>query len=406
MSLPTTQTAIAIAAPRQPLITVSAPVHPPSAGQVVIRVLWAASTPLDLHRADGGLLVSSYPSLSGGGGAAGTVVGVARAGDTKGLAVGDRVATFAFRGGAEANHQEYVTVPAYLVSRIPDGIPLQAAVTVPVNLVTVFHAVAKDLGLALPWPRPAGDEKMPQRGRNILVWGASSSVGVFALQVLRHWGYTRILAVASARHHGYLAGLGATACFDYTKASAVDDIKRYIQEQDGEGAMVPYILDCIGSLQGTLAPLTRIATRGSVVAVMLPVIVKDASATEAPEYEMDASQCLPGQWADGVEVRGVRTHFYLSVSPSLSHNHAPPRAFQYLLSFFLLTPFLGIQDPEFKEKLQPEMVPQLLAQGVVQPNRQRVVEGATMLERAQNALDLLRDRAVSGERLVWRVSEE
>jgi hypothetical protein len=34
----------------------------------------------------------------------------------------------------------------------------------------------------------------------------------------------------------------------------------------------------------------------------------------------------------------------------------------------------------------------------------RVVEGATVLERAQNALDLLRERAVSGERLVWRVS--
>lgn len=77
-------------------------------------------------------------------------------------------------------------------------------------------------------------------------------------------------------------------------------------------------------------------------------------------------------------------------------------------SFLLLT-FVGrgvLQDPEFREKMQPEMVPQLLAQGVVQPNRQRVVEGATMLERAQKALDLLRDKAVSGERLVWRVSEE
>lgn len=75
--------------------------------------------------------------------------------------------------------------------------------------------------------------------------------------------------------------------------------------------------------------------------------------------------------------------------------------------FLLLTLCGGnTQDPDFKEKMQPEMIPQLLAQGVVQPNRQRVVEGATMLERAQKALDLLRDKTVSGERLVWRVSEE
>jgi hypothetical protein len=47
-----------------------------------------------------------------------------------------------------------------------------------------------------------------------------------------------------------------------------------------------------------------------------------------------------------------------------------------------------------------------LRDGVVSPNRYRVVEGATAVERAQNALDILRRRDVSGERLVWRVAEE
>ena len=65
-----------------------------------------------------------------------------------------------------------------------------------------------------------------------------------------------------------------------------------------------------------------------------------------------------------------------------------------------------MQDPEYKEKMQSEIVPQLLAQNIIQPNKQRIVEGATMLERAQNALDLLRNKAVSGERLVWRIAEQ
>lgn len=50
-------------------------------------------------------------------------------------------------------------------------------------------------------------------------------------------------------------------------------------------------------------------------------------------------------------------------------------------------------------------MPKLLAEGIVKPNRFRIVEGKTMLERAQNALDLLRRKEVSAERLVWRVAE-
>jgi hypothetical protein len=57
-----------------------------------------------------------------------------------------------------------------------------------------------------------------------------------------------------------------------------------------------------------------------------------------------------------------------------------------------------------REKLQSEIIPALLEEGVVKPMPYRIVDGNTMLERAQKALDLLRNRAVSGERLVWTTS--
>ncbi|KAF9301828.1 hypothetical protein BGZ74_006205 [Mortierella antarctica] len=371
-TLPTTQRAVALPAKRAPLIEISTPVQPPAAGEVVVHVQWTASSPLDLHRSDGGLLIFEYPALQGSGGAAGTVVAIGSGGDLKGLQVGDHVSVFAFHGGKEANQQEYITIPAYLASKIPEGIPLQAAVTVPVNLVTVFHSVTADLELELPWPIP--QNWLPKAANEpILVWGASSSVGIFAIQVLRHWGYTNVLAVSSGQHHQYLKSLGATVCFDYRKPNVVDNILDYLEDRDEPRA--PYILDCIGSLKGTLEPLAKIAQRGSRVAVMLPVIIKDATEDEEPEYEMDVSKCLPGKWAEGAIVRGVRTHFYL-------------------------------QNEFFKERLQPEILPALLAQGIVKPNNQRVVEGATLVERAQNALNLLRSKAVSGEKLVYRVSEE
>ncbi|KAF9904639.1 hypothetical protein EC991_002513 [Linnemannia zychae] len=369
--LPSTQKAVALPAKRSPLIEVSTPVHSPSAGEVVVRVQWTAASPLDLHRSDGGLLITTYPALQGGGGAAGTVVAIGSGGDLKGLQIGDHVSTFAFHGGKEANQQEYITIPAYLASKVPEGISLQAAVTVPVNLVTVFHSVTADLELELPWPIPK-NWNPKAANKPILIWGASSSVGIFAIQVLRHWGYTDVLAVSSNQHHEYLKGLGATVCFDYRKSDVINNILDYLK--DAEEPKVPYILDCIGSLNGTLKPLAKIAERGSRIAVMLPVIIKDANEEEEPVYEMDVSKCLPGEWADGVIVRGVRTHFYL-------------------------------ENGFFKEKLQPEILPALLAQGIIKANNQRVVEGATLVERAQNALTLLRSKAISGEKLVYKVSE-
>lgn len=313
MALPTTQSSIALAGKRKPLISITSPVYTPSAGEVTIRVQWIASTPLDLHRADGGLLVSRYPFLSGSGGAAGTIAAVSTEGDTKGLKVGDQVMSFAFYGDKQANNQEYMTVPAYLVSKIPEGIPPQAAVTVPTNLVTVFHTVTKDLELDLPWPRdPSWTPSPAAADAPILIWGASSSVGIFAIQVLRHWGYTNILAVSSARHHDYLRKLGATACFDYTSPSIVADMNTYVDEK--HGGKIPYIIDCVGSTESTLKPLAKIARPGSIVAAMLPIIEKDATEEEEPEYEMDVANVLVGEWAEGVDFRGVRTHFYLDVS--------------------------------------------------------------------------------------------
>lgn len=51
-------------------------------------------------------------------------------------------------------------------------------------------------------------------------------------------------------------------------------------------------------------------------------------------------------------------------------------------------------------------MPAMLKAGIVQPQKQRIVEGATLLERAQKAMDMLRRKEASMERLVWRVSEE
>ena len=184
--------------------------------------------------------------------------------------------------------------------------------TLPNNFVTVFHALTADLGLQLPWPKPV-DYVPPFSDDAILIWGGSSSVGQFALQVLKYYGYRNLITTASAKHHDLLESYGATNTFDYREPDVIEQIATKVGHSEStEQPAIPFILDCIGSLSGSVEPLSKLAQKGDKVAILLPVIVKDSSDTEMPEYAMDVETVV--RWEDGVDAKGVRTHFYLQVA--------------------------------------------------------------------------------------------
>ncbi|KAK3330434.1 chaperonin 10-like protein [Apodospora peruviana] len=384
--VPATHQAVATSGLRAPLQIIDVPTEAPGHGHVLIHVSWTSSSPLELHQADGGLLVQQHPYILGGS-FAGTVVSLgpkdptAPAAPRDRLQPGDQVFGFAFRHDREKGFQTYITTPQRSVSKLPPNLTPQQAVTVSTNLVTAMHTLTTDLGLQLPWPVPGDWSATNKITPTILVWGAASSVGLYALQVLRYWGYNRgVIAVASSRHHEELKRLGAAACADYQTAGVVEKtlgLADDINVDESKQPKIPLILDCIGSRDGSLRPITKIAEPRSKVAIMLPVINTYSSSDKEslPEYEMDVSRVLSGEWKKGVELKGTRTHFYE-------------------------------KNEFFKFHLQPDIIPALLESGAIEPNKQRIIEGTTLLERAQKALDLLRDRAPSGEKLVWRVADD
>ncbi|KAI3336867.1 GroES-like protein [Xylariaceae sp. AK1471] len=365
MSQQRTHDALVLVETRAPYEVRRFPTISPKGDEIMVNVKWTASTPLNLHQADGGLLVG-HPMRTGATGA-GVVVEVGP--DVKHFKVGDKVFGFAHQKPEWATHQEYSTAPEWVFGKVPEGFSLEEAVTLPENLVTAFHTISTDLKLPTPWPKPA-DYQPPRANERILIWGAASSVGQLTIQVLKYYGYNHIVATASSKHHPYIKKLGASEVYDYRSPTVVDDLLRNAQGDDA--LAFPLIVDCIGSQAGTLTPISKVAQSGSTVAVMLPVIVEHASSETAPQYSMDAGRSV--EWAAGVNVSGVRTHFYW-------------------------------KNEMFREKLQTEIMPTLLAQGVVQPNRYQIIEGKTLLERATKALNALRE-GVSGEKLVWRVSDE
>ncbi len=344
------------------------PTVTPTGNEVRLRNEWGASTPLDLHQNDGALLVK-HPQVLGGC-VAGTVVEV---GPESRLRVGDKVFGFSFRNQAEKAYQLYVTAADFLLGKLPSGFAMQQAVTVPNNFVTAWQCAITDLGFELPWPKP-DNYVPPQADAWILIWGGSSSVGQFAIQILKYYGYKSILTTSSKAHHAKLKRYGAAHCFDYREGDVTEAIRAFVQQQSTSGdTTIKYIIDSIGSQTGSVQPISKIAQAGSIVAIMLPVIIRDAGDGVEPLYEMDVAKCA--ECAEGVEVRGVRTHFYL-------------------------------ENEFLKEKLQSEIMPKALEDGIIEPNDQVIVEGKTLLERAENAMEMLRKKQVSGGRLVWRIAEE
>lgn len=152
--VPGSHPAVVIVAPRAPLEILMQQTEAPGAGEALIHVEWTSSTPLDLHQADGGLLLK--PPQVMGSSFGGTVVALGPIDPANPdihspkLETGDTVFGFTFRNDREKGHQTYLTTPTFLCSRLPSNLTLEQAVAVPTNLVTAFHTITADLELPLP----------------------------------------------------------------------------------------------------------------------------------------------------------------------------------------------------------------------------------------------------------------
>ncbi|EIN13304.1 GroES-like protein [Punctularia strigosozonata HHB-11173 SS5] len=339
------------------LTAVQVPTPAVGPDDVLVRVVYVSPTPLDVWQGHFGL-AAEYPLVP-----ADNLYGVAaEVGEhVKHVAKGDKVLSFTFGPNEGRGSQQYALIPANRIAKLPANVDPVAAVTVPTNLVTVFHTITADLGLDIIRDASGKPLDLPAdvKSKRILVWGGSSSVGQYAIQLLALSGYTNVITASSARHHADLLALGASRAVDYTAPTVLEDV----------GGPVDYVLDAIGDRQETIAKYSPLARPGARVAILLPIRYGGRAANNV------GSELDEGAFAPGVHVRLVRTHFYE-------------------------------KNEWFRDHLQPELLPALLEKGLIKPNKIRVVEGSTPLERLQNAIDSLANGAVSGEKLVVRIGED
>jgi polyene macrolide polyketide synthase len=194
---------------------------PPGEGQVRVAVRAAG-----LNFRDVLIALGMYP---GGGEIGGEGVGIVQAvgPGVETLRVGDRVMGL-LEGGfgpvAFGDHRS--------LTRIPRGLTLSDAATVPIALLTAFYALH--------------DLARVKAGETLLVHAAAGGVGMAAVQLARHWG-VRVLATASPAKHPVLEGLYGLEERSIASSRTLEFAQRFGGATDGRGVDV-----VLNSLAGEL----------------------------------------------------------------------------------------------------------------------------------------------------------
>ncbi len=216
----------------------------PKGTQVLVRVRACG-----LNRADLGM---TKGHAHGGAGGIGTVLGMEWAGEiaelgpeAKGVKVGDRV-----MGSGGAAFAEYTLADHGRLFHIPgnSNMSYQDAATLPVALATMHNAVVTNGAL--------------QPGQSVLIQGASSGVGLMAMQIARLKGASTVIGSSTdAARRGRLKEFGADLAID---SSDPGWVRQVLDATGGEG--VDLIVDQVsGKVANQNLAATRI--RGRIVNV-------------------------------------------------------------------------------------------------------------------------------------------
>jgi D-arabinose 1-dehydrogenase-like Zn-dependent alcohol dehydrogenase len=168
--------------------------------------------------------------------------------------------------------QQYTLAKAVLTAHLPDSMSFADGSVVPACFSTAVVALSGGPGMGLGLPYPSTKPVKPI-GKVVVLWGASSAVGLQFLQVARAVGVTTI-ATASPHNFRLVKSAGASKVYDYRSATIVQDLLRAVKDAQGDFAGV---LDCISildqSLEACISLLEGIG--GGKLAVLDPVVAFD-----------------------------------------------------------------------------------------------------------------------------------
>lgn len=243
-----------------PLVLDKRPTPEPGPNDVLIEVKAVALNPCDHFQRDYGMPpVPIYPAVIG----QDTAGIVAKLGSnvTTVPGPGSRVIAFAssFYQKGSPDHgafQKYVLAQSEAVTSLPDNLSFEEGAMFPLAVLTALTAWTT-MGI------PIDTKYTPADRQAVLIWGASSSVGTFAVQSAKKMGFT-VYATASPKHHDLIKRLGAHVVFDYKAGDVVSQIVSAVKKDGVKLHTAHCVVD--GALQPTLDILKE--TKGDALATV------------------------------------------------------------------------------------------------------------------------------------------
>ncbi|OCF44732.1 hypothetical protein I317_01421 [Kwoniella heveanensis CBS 569] len=194
--------------------------------QVLVKVKYAALNPADWKLA----AHMSLPDVIQGADFSGTIVKLGNNLKVP-LQVGDNVAGFVHGGNTEDEgaFAQYLKVDSDLLWKVPEGIKMEDAATIGLTWMTASQVIFSSQKHDLPPTKVSSDSWY-------VVYGASSSVGLFAVNIAKTLGY-KVLAFASPHSAELVKSYGADHVVDYHDS---DKAVAEAQEITGGGAKLGF----------------------------------------------------------------------------------------------------------------------------------------------------------------------
>ena len=244
---------------------VDVPSPTPKPHEVLIKVIVSGTNPKDWKYA-----AFNPKALTNGQNTGDDIAGYVHAvgNDVYEFAPGDRVAAFHVMRTASGSFAEYAIAPAKTTFKIPPKTSFEEAATLPLAAMTAVVGLYGRLGLPEPWEKTHPAREVVKQG-GVLVYGAASAVGAFAVKLLARADVHPIICVAG-RGIPYVEGLidksKGDVIVDYRKGddAVVDGIKSAIPQ----GGKLMYAFDAV-SEKGSVPNICKVLDpRGSISTVL------------------------------------------------------------------------------------------------------------------------------------------
>ncbi|KAL1684121.1 chaperonin 10-like protein [Schizophyllum commune] len=363
-TIPETQTAVLVGPQKRKLAVI--PVGQPGSDEVLIKNNAVASNPKDWKGPK--WFYGEDEAYVEGNDVAGIIVAVGQ--DVSEYKVGDRVAAFtkirsrdnkvrlenwsqfvrsSRRTAKYGAYQQYTVAPASVTFPIPDNTTFEEAATLPLAAMTAAIGLFVRLGI----PAPETPEAVSNAGKAIIINGAASSVGAFAVQLAKRAGLYAVGTAGSSKD--YAKELGADMVIDYREHEGdalIDALVAAIGDRP-----TPWAYDAVsehGSALMLARTLSKIAKSGKITTV-LPI----------PDEE-------PAQFPAGIAYELTRVATAHTDDAKFAADHY--RKFSHWLA-----------AESFK------------------PNRPKILPGG--LQSVAHGLELLETGKVHAEKLVYRIAD-